>query len=139
MDDKLILQTLIEKSLNLPYIWGGQSLTYGVDCSGFVINLLQAVGKFPHRADATAAGLYDYYMDRHATSVKDAPDFGDLCFYGSHRISHIGFCVSSTKMVEAGGGHSRCKTPADARRYNACVRFRPIHYRSDLKDIIRLK
>jgi len=139
MTDREILESLIKASLNTPYCWGGQSLTYGVDCSGFVINLLQAVGDFPHGQDTTAAGIYDYLLKEKDAMCVAVAQFGDIVFYGRDRITHVGFCVNDRIMVEAGGGHSRCKTPADARKYNACVRFRPIHYRSDSKGILRFE
>jgi hypothetical protein len=44
--------------LGLPYRWGGDDPIQGFDCSGLIVEVLQAVGLLPHGSDLTANGLY---------------------------------------------------------------------------------
>jgi hypothetical protein len=122
--------------LGTDYIWGGQSQR-GVDCSGFVIMVLQAQGRLPNKFDATSQGLYDYFkVNRAQNSAK--PRKGCLAFYGKskNQISHIAICLNSSQIIEAGGGNSSTTTPEKAKEKGAHVRIRPINYRSDLVAIL---
>lgn len=118
-----------------PYKWGGDDPMGGYDCSGFIIELLNAWGVCP-RGDHTSQGLYDYYK-KEENGFTCLPMLGALVFYGKSvsKITHIGFCISSTHYIEAGGGGSKTNDLQDAIDQNAFIRIRPIKRRSDLVAI----
>lgn len=72
----------------LPYVWGGESLINGADCSGFVMQLYKKYGiNLPHNAQMQFnSGL--------GTKVYNQQDLqpGDLVFFGSgaDNIHHVG-------------------------------------------------
>lgn len=120
-----------------PYIWGGDDAVQGFDCSGLVIEILQAAGVLPRNYDTTAQGLYLRF--KNSGRIVLSPDFGDLAFYGSYeKITHVGFCMDNHLMLEAGGGGSRTKTVQDAIDQNAYIRIRPIKSRKDLIALARI-
>jgi len=137
-----ILEKYAYELIGIPYQWGGDDPMAGFDCSGLTIELLQSVGIFPHKEDATSQGLYDRYsvglrgrlLDTHET-----PEFGDLGFYGSNdqAIIHIVFFMDHYRVLEAGSGGRRIKTVEDAIKYNAFTRIRPYKHRGDLVAIVR--
>lgn len=118
-----------------PYIWGGDDPT-GFDCSGLIIEILQSCGQLPPNFDTTAQGLYKVFLDKGVISAKG---FGSLAFYGQSRsrIIHVAFGLDNIRVLEAGGGGRHVKTLADAIKYNAFIRIRPIQWRSDLVAIIK--
>lgn len=122
--------------LLLPYIWGGQSHD-GVDCSGYVIMVLQAEGILPNGFDASSQGLYNYFTINGAQKTK-RPHAGCLAFYGKdvNKITHVALCMNDRQVIEAAGGGSSTKTHADAVRDKAHVRVRPVDYRKDLVAIL---
>ena len=108
----------------LPYIWAGQSLETGADCSGFVIEMLDAVGILPELYDTTAAGLYDKFP-RYSDYQDGLP--GDLVYFASAsgRISHVGMLYQAQHkgwvMMHAAGGGKSIKTKAGAYERQAWV------------------
>ena len=128
MDQRVVLYDYAIRFVGLPYRWGGDDALGGFDCSGMVLELLKAAGIYPQNSDTSAAGLYQLY----AGLLVGEPDFGTLCFFGAQVVSHVGFCLNATQMLEAGGGGSKTLTPEDAAAQNAYVRIRPIKSRKDL-------
>jgi len=116
--------------LGIPYKWGGDS-PKGVDCSGYVQLVLQKVGLDP-KGDQTAQCLYNHFLQTGKKIV--VPREGALLFFGKSlkSITHIAIALSSTEMIEAGGGGSKTRTREDAERDNAWVRIKPITNRRDL-------
>lgn len=112
------------KFVNVPYRWGGDDFS-GIDCSGLVIEVLQAVGILPERYDATARDLFIWFSKNRV----DFPHIGCLVFYGesAKKITHVEICVNSRFSIGATGGSRRVITEADAIRYNAFVKVRPIY------------
>jgi cell wall-associated NlpC family hydrolase len=118
------------------YSWGGSNPIGGFDCSGFVLELLSAAGIAPP-IDMTANSLYSYLKSEGLYSTGNACESA-LAFYGKekNKITHVGYCISNTHMIEAGGGHSETRSKEDANLANAFVRLRPILRRNDLIDIL---
>lgn len=113
----------------LPYRYGGDDLIEGLDCSGLVVELLLAAGVVSKGFDSNAHGLWHFP----AFTKAAAPQFGTLCFFGSEAfVSHVGFCLNETQMLEAGGGTSQTTTKEAAVKQNAFVRVRLIKSRKDL-------
>ncbi len=130
-EQRKILEPLAFSMLNICYGWGGSNPSQSLDCSGLTIELLVAVGVLPHGYDTTALGLWKKFPG--SVDTKDV-EFGDLVFFGPtvNTISHIGFCLSKTIMIEAGGGNSTVNTRLKAITMNARVRIRPIANRRDV-------
>lgn len=122
--------------LGVPYIWGGSSRVAGLDCSGFAQLALAYLGLDPP-GDQTAAGLMLHFQKPGNGIETDKAELGTLCFYGAKgRITHIAVALDAERMIEAGGGDSKTKTIAQARKKGACVRIRPIRRRQDLVAMI---
>lgn len=120
--------------IGTPYKWGGpengEGDYFGVDCSGLVQLILSSVPGMDPPGDQTAQALFDHYSK--SRSDWDVLDLGSLAFYGiPESISHVGFCIDDTRMIEAGGGSSSIHTLEDAVRANAFVKVSPIYKRED--------
>jgi hypothetical protein len=76
----------------------------GMDCSGFVQEVLSAGGVDP-AGDQTAQGLYNYFEKNGSFNRYGA---GSLAFFGESalKVTHVAFCVDSDFCIEAGGGGS---------------------------------
>lgn len=131
MDSMKVLYDYAMSFVGTPYLWGGDDPINGYDCSGFLIEFLQAAGVYPRGLDSNAAGLFAYFQ----SGIVPLPAFGTLVFFGGSSgpgITHIGLALNDTTMLEAGGGTSKTLTRADAATQNAFIRVRPIKARNDL-------
>lgn len=109
------------------YKWGGDDPMGGWDCSGFIQEVLAAVGCDP-MGDQTADGIYRIFKN-FSTKILCR---GSLVFFGSEaKIIHVAMAIDSKRMVEAGGGGSKTKSRLEAERQNAFVRVRPVALRRD--------
>ncbi len=83
------------------YVWGGEVLGEGVDCSGFVLRLYEKYGIFLHRVsieqaeDGTEVGLAEMQP-------------GDLIFYHGYRdgaitegVGHVAIYIGGGKIIHA--------------------------------------
>lgn len=133
-----LLEFYALKQVGKPYIWGGDDPMKGFDCSGLVIEILKSCGMLPNKFDTTAQGLYDLFLPLGISSERA---LGSLIFYGrgTEMIKHVAFGLDNFRMLEAGGGGSKVLTVADAIKYNAFSRIRPIANRSDLVAVIMPK
>ncbi len=78
-----------------PYVWGGESLTNGCDCSGFVMKIYEKYGvKLPHFAASQA---------NYGRKVSlDALEPGDLVFYWhGNMIGHVAMYIGNGNIVHA--------------------------------------
>ncbi|MCR5624621.1 MAG: C40 family peptidase [Lachnospiraceae bacterium] len=78
-----------------PYVWGGESLTNGCDCSGFVMKIYEKYGvKLPHFAASQA---------NYGKKVSlDALEPGDLVFYWhGNMIGHVAMYIGNGNIVHA--------------------------------------
>ena len=117
--------------IGTPYCWGGNDIETGVDCSGFVQEVLSAFGHDP-RGDQTAQGLYNYFNSG-VRSVNAEIKRNSLLFFGKdeNKITHIAIAIDSKLMIESGGEGSVDTT-------HGMVRIRPIKNRHDLVGIVPL-
>ena len=121
--------------LGVPYIWGGNNRLSGMDCSGFVCELLRSAGEIGPE-DLSAQGIYDKL---HLTGSLDSYSPGSLAFYGQSvtQITHVGFLIDKYRIIEAAGGGRECDTFEEAKARGAMVRIRPIKYRKDLVAMVK--
>ena len=81
----------------IPYIWGGTSLSYGADCSGFVQSIYKSFGiNLPRIAQDQGAN------GEIVPDVEDAQP-GDVVYWGSN--PHVGIYLGDGKVVHC-SGHS---------------------------------
>jgi cell wall-associated NlpC family hydrolase len=123
------LSNILLLYIGIPYVWGGNNPTIGLDCSGLVCEGLRSIGVIG-KADYNAQMLYDHLKEKSYLS-KIAPD--SIIFFGkdTKNISHIAVAINKFQMVEA-GGEGRIDTD------KGYVRIRPIHSRKDLVATINL-
>lgn len=79
-----------------PYVWGGNSLSQGVDCSGLVQQAYRQLGiKLPRTT-------YEQAKMGHQVSVADARP-GDLVFYNNY--GHVGIYMGNGRIIHAANSH----------------------------------
>ena len=85
------------------YVWGGTSLTNGVDCSGFTMQIYAKYGVYlPHSSRAQAN------CGRSINASEAQP--GDLFFYGSGGgINHVAIYIGGGQVVHASNARSGIK------------------------------
>jgi len=88
-----------KKYLGLPYVWGGTSISSGVDCSGLVQSVYKSLGYDLPRLSADQAR-----SGRPVASMADAQP-GDLIAWDNssrnNGADHIAIYVGNGKMIEA--------------------------------------
>jgi len=119
--------------IGIPYRWGGDDPMAGFDCSGFIVEILHAVGKLQ---------AHDYSADDLYTLFK--PDVVALGYAGclafwldttGHAV-HVMLMVDNVHVIGASGGGSRTDDLADAVRDNAFIKMRPLSYRKGTPVIV---
>lgn len=87
-----------QQFLGTPYVWGGNSLTSGVDCSG----LVQQVYK--HFGLSVARTTYDQIGQGMAVDMKDLTP-GDMIFFDTDKSiggpDHVGIYIGNGKFIHA--------------------------------------
>lgn len=83
--------------LGTPYVWGGTSLTSGVDCSGFVYSVYKNFGITLSRS---SSGMYS---SNGVSVVKSELMPGDLLFFNTNGsgISHVGMYIGNNQYIHA--------------------------------------
>ncbi len=77
------------------YVWGGNSLTHGVDCSGFTQQVFKQYGYYIPRTSRTQPSAGTQIS---AAAAKP----GDLFFYGdSNGINHVAIYIGNGRIVHA--------------------------------------
>ncbi len=92
------------KFVGNPYVWGGTSLTNGVDCSGFTMQILKEFGvSLPHYSGSQAK------MGKSVSSSEMRP--GDLIFYANSRgvVNHVAMYIGNGQIVHAASKRSGIK------------------------------
>lgn len=82
--------------LGNPYVYGGNSLTSGVDCSGFTQQIMKRHGIYLSRSSSA-----QYSNDGYSVSADNLAQ-GDLVFYGYNgRVSHVGIYIGNGQIIHA--------------------------------------
>lgn len=104
-----------------PYVWAGNHPTVGMDCSGYVCEVLRSVG-YIGSEDLSAQMIFDKFK----SSIKNIHR-GSILFFGRSidEITHVAIAINRELMIEA-GGEGRVNTD------KGYVRIRPINSRGDL-------
>lgn len=92
--------------IGTPYVRGGNSLTKGVDCSGFTQQVYKNFGVSLQRNSSS-----QYASNGYAVSKSDLKP-GDLVFYGYGSVSHVAIYVGNSQVIHAPvPGKSVCIAP----------------------------
>ena len=85
-----------ERFVGIPYLWGGNTVVEGMDCSGFVRAVYNLCGVSIPR---TSGEQFKVGRDVAKEELTD----GDLVFFGSseQKISHVGIYVGNSRFVHA--------------------------------------
>lgn len=108
------------KFLGNPYVWAGESLTKGVDCSGFTMKVYQKFGiRLPHASRQQP----NYGTKISLNSIKP----GDLVFYGDgSRISHVAIYIGNGQVIHASNEREGIKiSNVTYRKPICCVSYLP--------------
>lgn len=97
------------------YVWGGTSLTNGVDCSGFTMRIYEKYGIYlPHSSSAQSG--YGTKID--PSQAKP----GDLFFYGNGGgINHVAMYIGNGQVVHASSSRTGIKISNAFYRTPICV------------------
>lgn len=99
------------------YVWGGESLTNGADCSGFVQSIYADFGySIPRTSREQAAGA--------GVKVSEGDlQPGDLIFYGSGgTVNHVAMYIGNGKIVHAANSRQGIITSQYKYRDIYCIR-----------------
>lgn len=129
--------TMFEYALSMlgtHYVWGGNTPDEGLDCSGYMCEVLRAYGHIDNQ-DYNAKMLHRVFLLK---ANKTCPTFDEcesenfLVFYGEdeEKITHVGmFNQYYLTYVESGGEGRQAST-------KGFVRVRPIDHRDDIVAMI---
>ncbi len=86
-----------KKFIGTKYVWGGNSLTKGIDCSGFV---KQVYAKFGYTTPRVSREMAKKYKTISISELKP----GDLVFYGkvsTNYINHVGIYIGNGQVIHS--------------------------------------
>lgn len=86
-----------KKFIGTKYVWGGNSLTKGIDCSGFV---KQVYAKFGYTTPRVSRDMAKKYKIISISQLKP----GDLIFYGkvsTNYINHVGIYIGNGQVIHS--------------------------------------
>lgn len=109
--------------LGMPYEWGGQDFSRGIDCSGLLVNVYFTVTIDTEFEllfdDATSSGMYSSFVE----SIT-LPSRGDLVFMGDGTVTHVAildriedgivFFIDAYSAAEGGGQVVARSYPVDS-------------------------
>jgi len=121
---------LLYLPMSIPYVWAGNDVQTGLDCSGFVCEISRAAGKLDKR-DLNSQGLFEHFskIAKGSGIAKDS-----VLFFGKSvdSIVHVSIAINHHQMIESAG---------EGREQNnkGYVRIRPISWRKDLVAALKVK
>ncbi|MCQ2495177.1 MAG: NlpC/P60 family protein [Lachnospiraceae bacterium] len=98
-----------KKHLGLRYVWGGNSLKTGADCSGFCLAVYREVGINTKNLPRTS---YDLAASKEGRTVKlSEAQPGDMVFYGttSGHVNHVALYMGNGQIIHEAGRAYGCK------------------------------
>lgn len=114
------------------YRYGGKSRFAGMDCSGFVSDVLRHDRVVGLKTDLDSLALYEYLLKAPGTTIPKAPyPPGTVLFFGysTDKINHVALVTDGVHMIESAGGDHTTLTFDQAVTRNAGVREVPISTR----------
>lgn len=127
-----------ESWIGTPYVWGGEAIGSGVDCSGLVRRILTRCHPDFPSSDMTAQGIFDE-LYRMGYKFGDGPiREGCILFFGKdvYHITHVAYASTPWHMIEAGGAGRRAVDAEAGLKLGAWVRINCIVKRSDLVAVV---
>lgn len=132
-----------KKFIGVHYRWGGDDPVLnqyqgGFDCSGFITEILQAVGRLRPTAikELTANGLFNTFKNKSTAII----DVGCLVFWGNPVKSHVEMvCYNENNLVltiGASGGSEDVTNSEQAAKKNAFVKIRPLLSRPNFTGVV---
>lgn len=93
--------------LGVPYVWGGNSLTKGVDCSGFVRELFEECGVDISNIPRNSAAMAVSSAGKTVSRSKMQP--GDWVFYANSKgtVNHVALYIGNNKIIHASSAHGK--------------------------------
>lgn len=98
-----------QKHLGLKYVWGGNSLTTGADCSGFCLAVYRACGISTSNLPRAS---YDICASAAGRTVSyDEAKPGDLVFYASSsgHVNHVAMYMGNGQIIHEAGRAYGCR------------------------------
>ncbi len=85
--------------LGLRYVYGGNSLTSGTDCSGFCLAIYRACGVDTSNIPRSSASMASSSSGRSVSRSELRP--GDLLFYGNNNktVNHVAIYMGNNKII----------------------------------------
>ena len=96
-----------KKHLGLRYVWGGNSLVTGADCSGFVLAVYRECGVSTRNIPRVSRDLAVNGKSVKRSHIKP----GDMVFYGNSRgrVDHVAMYIGNGKVIHESGRVSGCR------------------------------
>lgn len=96
-----------KKHIGLKYVWGGNSLVTGADCSGFVLAVYRECGVSTKTFPRASRDLAVSGKSVSRSNIKP----GDMVFYGNSRgnVDHVALYIGNGKVVHESGHTTGCK------------------------------
>lgn len=105
-----------KKHIGLRYVWGGNSLVTGADCSGFCLAVYRACGISTSNLPRASYDIAACSKGRTVSLANAQP--GDMVFYGSSNghINHVALYMGNGMIIHESGRKYGCKvSPVDYR------------------------
>ena len=105
-----------KKHIGLKYVWGGNSLVSGADCSGFCLAVYRACGISTTNLPRASYDIAASSKGRTVSLANAQP--GDLVFYGSSNghVNHVAIYMGNGMIIHESGRKYGCKvSPVDYR------------------------
>ena len=103
-------QIIIEakKHIGLKYVWGGNSLVTGCDCSGFCLAVYRACGYDTSQLPRASYDIAASSKGRTVSLAEAKP--GDMVFYGSSsgKINHVALYMGNGMIIHESGRKYGC-------------------------------